>query len=150
MNTPIDPRACLPHAGAMCLLESVQAYDERWIRCIAISHRDPGNPLRRAGVLWAICALEYAAQAMAVHLILASPGRVGRPRAGFLGEVRELTLGAERLDAIPAPLAIEATRLLGDGQRALYRFRVAAAGCEILCGRASVFLDESGRSGTAR
>ena len=135
-----DLRAYLPHAGAMCLLETVESCDETLIRCTATSHLDPDNPLRRAGVLWAICGLEYAAQTMAVHLSLAS-GRCGQPRTGLLGEVRELRLDAGRLDEVAAPLSIEATRILDDDRCAMYRFRVAAGGREILSGRASVFLD---------
>jgi predicted hotdog family 3-hydroxylacyl-ACP dehydratase len=135
-----DVRAYLPHAGAICLLETVESCEETRIRCTATSHLDPDNPLRRAGVLWAICGLEYAAQTMAVHLSVAS-GRQERPRAGFLGEVRELRLDAGRLDEVAAPLSIEASRILDDDRRAMYRFRVAAGGREILSGRASVFLD---------
>jgi len=136
-------RACLPHAGAMCLLETVESCDETLIRCTATSHLDPDNPLRRAGVLWAICGLEYAAQTMAVHLALAS-GRCGQPRTGLLGEVRELRLDAGRLDEVAAPLSIEAARILDDDRCAMYRFRVAGGGREILSGRASVFLDYPG------
>jgi predicted hotdog family 3-hydroxylacyl-ACP dehydratase len=140
MTAHRDPRAYLPHAGAMGLLETVEFCEETRIRCTATSHLDPDNPLRRAGVLWAICGLEYAAQTMAVHLSLAS-GRYERPRAGFLGEVRELRLCAERLDEVAAPLSIEASRILDDDRGAIYRFRVAVGGREILSGRASVFLD---------
>jgi predicted hotdog family 3-hydroxylacyl-ACP dehydratase len=133
----ICPR--LPHAGAMCLLETVDRCDETGIRCTAISHLDPGNPLLRAGRLWAVCALEYAAQAMALHLALRSGDT---PRAGFLGEVRELGLHAERLDLVPGPLSVEASRVLGDGRRAIYRFGVAAGGLVLVTGRASVFIDD--------
>ncbi|MGQ0593328.1 MAG: hydroxymyristoyl-ACP dehydratase [Gammaproteobacteria bacterium] len=133
-------RAYVPHSGAMCLLGTVESCDKTLIRCTATSHLDPANPLRRAGVLWAICGLEYAAQTMAVHLSLASGCR-GQPRTGLLGEVRELRLETGRLDEVAAPLSIEATRILDDDRRAMYRFRVAAGGREILSGRASVFLD---------
>src|SRR6202012_731614 len=57
--------ASIPHSGAMCLLDEVQAWDDTRIRCVATSHRDPHNPLRARGRLATICGIEYAAQAMA-------------------------------------------------------------------------------------
>lgn len=134
-------RRLLPHGEAMCLLESVRAVDETGITCMATSHRDPGNPLRHGGALWAIAGLEYAAQAMALHIALTAEaaGNVS-PRIGLLGGVRDLKLGAERLDEAAAPLSIRATRLLGEEERYLYRFLVTALGREILTGRASIFL----------
>ena len=54
----------IPHAGAMCLLDTVDAWTESCITCTATSHRDVSNPLRRREKLDAICGLEYAAQAM--------------------------------------------------------------------------------------
>jgi predicted hotdog family 3-hydroxylacyl-ACP dehydratase len=96
----------------------------------------------RDGVLGAICGLEYAAQAMALHLALLSGDEI--PRAGLLGEVRELALDVERLDRVAGPLTIDAFRLLGDRRRAIYRFGVAGDGTVLLAGRASVFIDDPG------
>ena len=59
--------ARLPHAGRMCLLERVETWDGESITCIASSHRDADNPLRANGRLHAVCGVEYAAQAMALH-----------------------------------------------------------------------------------
>ena len=143
MSPPALDRAALaaliPHQGAMCLLESVSAWDADGIRCTALSHRDPANPLRAGGALPAVCGVEYAAQAMAVHgALLAGAG--GRPRIGFLASVRELVLAVERLDTLPASLEISAERLAGDGRGLLYRFQVSAAGEDVLTGRAGVVL----------
>ena len=60
-------RSLIPHAGAMCLLETVREFSGEEIVCEASSHRDPGNPLRRHGALAALHLAEYAAQAMAAH-----------------------------------------------------------------------------------
>ena len=47
--SPPLPRAWIaahiPHAGSMCLLDEVVAWDDERICCTATSHRDPGNPL---------------------------------------------------------------------------------------------------------
>jgi len=58
MNVPatLDHAAIaglIPHAGSMCLLARVEAWDERRIRCVATSHADRGNPLRSASGLLA-------------------------------------------------------------------------------------------------
>src|ERR1700688_310528 len=87
----------IPHAGAMCLLERVSFWNERSIQCVAVSHRDPSNPLATDGHLGAACGVEYAAQAMAVHGGLS--GVTGeRPKAGYLMSLRGLTLHRLYLD----------------------------------------------------
>ena len=129
----------LPHAGDMCLLDSVQCWDDASIRCSARSHHDRRNPLRNAGRLDAICGLEYAAQAMAVHAGLVRAPEEAKPVIGYLGGVRDLELSVERLDDIAQDLEIEATRLLGDRSGLLYAFRVVGGGKVLLRGRASIF-----------
>ncbi|MDB5361920.1 MAG: hydroxymyristoyl-ACP dehydratase [Rhodospirillales bacterium] len=132
--------ALIPHAGAMCLLEQVVAWDERTIRCRAISHRDPGNPLAVDGRLGAACGVEYAAQAMALHGGLT--GAVGgRPAAGYLASLRALVLRVDRLDDLAGDLVIEAERLAGEAASVSYRFSVSHAGLPLLSGRAAVILD---------
>lgn len=63
----------LPHSGAMCLIDRVSSWDERSICCSADSHLSPANPLRADGSLPGLCALEYAAQALALHGVLKRP-----------------------------------------------------------------------------
>ena len=60
-------RELLPHAGSMCLLERVVECDAKSIRCETRTQVDRANPLRRDGPLSSVCAIEYAAQAMALH-----------------------------------------------------------------------------------
>ena len=96
-------RSLLPHAGNMCLLHAIEAWDAQGMSCSAISHHDPSNPLRQAQQLPAICGLEYAAQAMALHCALTS-GKA-KPAAGYLGGVRDLRLLVQRLDAVRDPLS---------------------------------------------
>lgn len=130
----------VPHGGAMCLLDEVVEWDEEQILCLAINHRDPANPLRHAGRLPALCAIEYAAQAMAVHGGLTARKNQGKPRAGFLGSVRDLKLSADYLEDIVEPLEVRAIKQLADANHSLYELRVSAAGRELMTGRAAVFL----------
>ena len=153
MTGPLDRAwiaAHIPHSGAMCLLDSVEAWDDTRIRCTATSHRDPRNPLRSRGRLAAVCGVEYAAQAMAVHGALlgaldgALDGSTGSvPRVGYLASVRNVEAHVERLDTLGAPLAIEAERMSGSGNTILYGFAVRCEGGVLLTGRAAVMLDAS-------
>lgn len=130
----------IPHAGRMCLLDEVLRWDATTIRCISRSHRDADNPLRAGAFLPALCGIEYAAQAMAVHGRLSSAVQQ-RPRAGYLASVSDLACNAERLDDIAAELVIEAEKIAGDGARVLYRFALSAEGRLLLHGMAAVVLD---------
>lgn len=129
----------IPHAGRMCLLDEVLEWNGATIRCISRGHRDPGNPLRAGAQLPALCGIEYAAQAMAVHGRLSAA--VGeRPRAGYLASVRDVICHARRLDDLPHDLVIDAERLAGEEERVLYRFALSAGGRPVLRGRAAVVL----------
>jgi predicted hotdog family 3-hydroxylacyl-ACP dehydratase len=129
----------IPHAGAMCLLDEVIAWDATTIKCRTASHRESDNPLARGGGLATICGIEYAAQAMAVHGRLANT--IGlRPAAGFLASVREVRCEVERLDLLRGDLVITAERLLGDTARVIYRFALVCGETPVISGRAAVVL----------
>jgi predicted hotdog family 3-hydroxylacyl-ACP dehydratase len=129
----------IPHAGAMCLLDEVARWDAATIRCIARGHRDAGNPLRAGAELPALCGIEYAAQAMAVHGRLSSvPSET--PRAGYLASVSDVVCSRPRLDQLEGELVIEAEKLAGDAARALYAFRILSKDHEVLSGKAAVVL----------
>jgi predicted hotdog family 3-hydroxylacyl-ACP dehydratase len=134
--------ALIPHQGAMCLLDRVVSYDDHAITCVAINHHDVSHPLRENGVLPAICGVEYAAQAMAVHGALMGGEDV---RPGVLAAVRDVTLNIDRLDDVSGELTIDAQRLWGDETRLLYEFRINAVRGEVLRGRAAVVLTQSQR-----
>ena len=133
----------IPHTGAMCLLDGVVDWDENRIRCVSRSHLDTGNPLRAGGRLPALCGIEYAAQAMAIHGGLAGGARA-RPRAGYLASVRDMVCRRERLDDLEGDLVVEAERLMGDEDRVIYEFRLWVGDAEVLSGRAAVVLDAGG------
>jgi predicted hotdog family 3-hydroxylacyl-ACP dehydratase len=90
--------------------------------------------------LEAICGLEYAAQAMGVHVGLLEQERKRSIAIGYMGAVRNLTLRAGRLDDVKGDLTIQATRLTGQMESFIYTFRVSVGKQELLDGRASIFI----------
>jgi len=133
--------ARIPHGGRMCLLDALLSWSADRIRCSAVSHRDPDHPLRHGGVLPSPVAIEYAAQAMALHgTLCAAPGAA--PRPGFLAAVRGVRLRVPRLDSIEGALIVSAQRLAGDSGHALYTFALHDAKDTLLVeGRATVILN---------
>ena len=138
---PLDRRwieARIPHQGPMCLLEEVLTWDAARIRCRATSHRLASNPLRAGGRLGAVCGVEYAGQAMAVHGAIVASMSGSRARPGYLASLRNLVLHVTRLDELPDDLIASAERVAGDETTALYQFAVSSAGRELLSGRAGI------------
>lgn len=127
----------IPHAGSMCLLQEIPAWNEAMIQARATSHRDPDHPLRSAGGLGIAAGIEYAAQAMAVHGSLLADGV---PRAGRLASARGVQCHVRWLDREPAALDITARRISGDDAGMVYDFEIRAADKLLLSGRASVAL----------
>lgn len=132
--------AHIPHQGQMCLLHRVEHWDAQAVRCSAISHRAPDNPLRADGRLGAACGIEYAAQAMAVHGALLALQQAPA-QVGFLASVRGATLHVGRLDDIAADLTVEARQFSSDGNNVLYDFWIRAEGRILLEGRAAVIIN---------
>jgi predicted hotdog family 3-hydroxylacyl-ACP dehydratase len=126
----------LPHRGAMRLLAGVRAYDRDTIECLVDGHRDPAHPLRARGRLGAACAIEYAAQAMAVHGALCGDSKA--PPAGSLLAARDVRFWVARLDDIEEDLLIHCHCLARDARAANYRFLVATASSPLVSGRATV------------
>jgi predicted hotdog family 3-hydroxylacyl-ACP dehydratase len=124
----------------MCLLDEVLSWDDSRIRAATRTHLDAGNPLRRDGRLPAVCAVEYASQAMAVHGSLAALGS-RRPRAGYLVSARDVRLHAASLDSLPGKLVIDAERLTGDARGVMYRFEIVHEACTVASGVLMVILD---------
>ena len=130
----------IPHHGSMCLLDRVEQWDDTSLVCTTASHRDRANPLRRDNQLDAICGLEYAAQAMAVHVGLLERGEERRLTVGYLGAVKNLMLRATRLDDVKGDLTVQTIRLVGEAGSFIYAFRVSVEQRALLDGRASIFL----------
>jgi predicted hotdog family 3-hydroxylacyl-ACP dehydratase len=131
----------IPHAGSMCLLDRVESWDAQRIRCVATNQADRDHPLRSASGLLASAAIEYAAQAAAVHGGLKARAAGGVAAPGFLASARGVTLHRLRLDELAGELAIETEHLAGDDRQLLYAFTVRHAGGLVAAGRLAVVLD---------
>jgi len=125
----------------MCLLDGVLSWDNTRILCSALSHQASDNPLRRDGRLHAICGIEYAAQAMALHGALAVEKTRPQPRLGYLASIRDLACRVPYLDAVDGDLVVEAERLLDEGSRVIYCFALSGAQGVVMSGRAAVVLE---------
>lgn len=137
-----DICALIPHQGAMCLLDEVLSWDSSHIVCLSHSHLAQDNPLRSEGRLRAVCGVEYAAQAMAVHGALLSSEPIA---AGYLVSVRNLKLNASYLDASSEVLMVGAHRLMGGAEGLVYEFTVTVHKDTLLSGRAMVSLFQNKR-----
>lgn len=134
----LDIARLIPHAGRMVLLERVVDYDLESLQATAVSHRQPENPLRRAGRLSPLAGAEYAAQAMAVHGALLA-GEGVSPRLGFLAMLRDIRWTVDRLDTIAADLEIRIHLMTAQTTSVMYDFQFAAGTRLLLTGRAAVF-----------
>jgi predicted hotdog family 3-hydroxylacyl-ACP dehydratase len=154
--------ARVPHAGAMCLLHQVVGWDEHRIECIAFGQAPAGagsHPLAHDGRLPATAAIEYAAQAMALHgrliqeRLAAAAGEADgearpasrEPARGFLAGLRSVRLYRRWIDGDPPLLTVRVSRFAGDEVQVLYDFEVLAAD-PIVQGRAVVVLDAGARA----
>jgi predicted hotdog family 3-hydroxylacyl-ACP dehydratase len=125
----------VPHAGAMCLLDAVTHWDAAQITC---SSAEPAasHPLARDGVVPAIAAAEYAAQATAVHGALLDDA--SRPRAGMLAKLMDVDLHSACFPPDGGPVTVNAKLLSRSGGGCLYAFDVASLGRPIASGRLMV------------
>ncbi|WP_342777371.1 phosphotransferase [Luteibacter pinisoli] len=129
----------VPHAGDMCLLDGVMAFDNDSIHAISTTHTLPTHPLRGHSGLHAIHLAEYGAQATAVHGALrAKATGATEPRPGMLVSLRGVKLAVDRVDTLDGRLDVYADCLLVDVGGAQYTFRIEHDGREIASGRVAV------------
>jgi len=102
--------------------------------------------MRASGQLPAVCGIEYAVQAMAVHGGLA--GGAGKPKAGYLASLRDVACRKNRLDDLEGELIVDAEKLMGDENRVIYQFTLWVGEAEVLSGRATVVLDAPAGGGS--
>ena len=72
-------------------------------------------------------ALEYGAQAAAVHGGLRARAAGATAAPGYVAAFRDARLHVNRLDQIESALEVRATRLFGDQASTVYECRVSAA-----------------------
>jgi predicted hotdog family 3-hydroxylacyl-ACP dehydratase len=132
--------ARVPHHGTMCLLHALHESSETHVLCSTTSHHAADNPLRSASGLLSCNAIEYAAQAMALHGAMTAAADAP-PQGGRLASVRGVKLHVPRLDTIEGSLFVHAERLVGDVGQAMYQFALRDERQNTLAqGRATVLL----------
>lgn len=109
----------IPHAGPMIMIDGVTAWDEKSIVCVSRRHLAADNPLIRDGRLSAHHAIEFAAQAAAVHGGLLNSGHPAMLRA--LAAVRQARFSTPWLDDLPDSLEIISNVAMLDQQAAIYQ-----------------------------
>ena len=131
----------VPHGGTMCLLYALHESSDTHLLCSATSHHAADNPLRSASGLLSCIAIEYAAQAMALHGAMTAAADA-RPQGGRLASVRGVKLHVPRLDTIDGPLFVHVERMAGDVRQAMYQFTLHDEQHNTLVyGRATVLLN---------
>jgi predicted hotdog family 3-hydroxylacyl-ACP dehydratase len=127
----------VPHAGAMCLLDGVNEWSEQEITCTSALPA-PGHALARDGRVPGIAAIEYAAQATAVHGALLE--QADGPRAGMLATLVDVRLHLPQIPGAGEPLSIRAGLLSRSAGGCLYSFEVGSGGAAVASGRLLVAL----------
>jgi len=128
----------IPHSHDMCLLDSVEFWDEDKIICYSNSHRLQKNPLRRDDNLSSVHVLEYAAQAMAVHGGLHNRENGKQMTEGYLAALRDVKLNLCELNLLKGELLIEANKILSQDGNMIYTFTVSSEKVPLASGRATV------------
>ena len=136
--------ARLPHAGRMCLLHRVLHRDEHSIRCSAISHRDPDNPLREAGGLATLAGIEYAAQAAAIHGSLLNATK--EPRNGVLAALKNVTTARPWLHDVIQEIVVETTLLHSDPSGGIFSFALFIDTEPVLSGQFTLMYIEKNKA----
>ncbi|HET6430639.1 phosphotransferase [Dyella sp.] len=129
----------IPHAGSMCLLDGVLAWDATSIHAMSEGHARGDNPLCGDHGLHAVHLAEYGAQAMAVHGALRDRAQGATTvKPGRLVSLRDVQLQVEHVDPLGGRLDVHAECLYADDAGAQYAFRVEQQGQLLASGRAAV------------
>lgn len=114
----------IPHSGLMCLNDKVLQWDNESLLCTSRTHLQENNPLIKSHKLSAVHAIEYCAQAMAIHGgLLARQKKVAMP-SGFIAAVKNIELACEYLDDIKHDLMIFVKQLIRQNGNLIYEFRM--------------------------
>lgn len=139
MPIETDLASLIPHAGRMCLLDAVLAWDATTLHARSSSHALPDHPLRTAAGLHAVHLAEYGAQAMAVHGALRDRAQgITGVKPGRLVSLRDVLLAVEFVDPLAGSVDVHAECLYADDAGAQYAFRVEQGGRLLASGRAAV------------
>jgi predicted hotdog family 3-hydroxylacyl-ACP dehydratase len=125
----------LPQKAAMCLIDSASADEDDALICLADAAR-ADHPLREPEGVAAEHAIEYGAQAAALHRCLTA--REQSAAGGLLLQIRKAEFHVRWLDRLPQPLAVSARCVLASSEAASYRFEVRSG--ETLAARGELTL----------
>jgi len=133
----------------MCLLAAVREWDASGIVCTAHSHAQADHPLREDGRLSSMHAIEYAAQAAALHASLAGEtlktGEARALRRAYIAALHAVELCSHSLDhdeMIRSPLEIRAQLTAAGATAARYGFSVVCGAVCIARGTMTVAMPE--------
>jgi predicted hotdog family 3-hydroxylacyl-ACP dehydratase len=132
MLTADDIAKLIPHGRNMSLVESIDSWDNNSIRCSAKKLFSAENPLCENGSLDNLTLIEYAAQAVAVHLSLSCQA-ISRPRPGYVGAVKDVFIEMPVRET--SGILICANCLLKNSQGAVYTFNVTQEGNDLISGK---------------
>ena len=118
-----DIERLLPHKGTMCFIDAVTDWDRETISCSAAAP-SAAHPLVRNGRVSALVAVEYAAQATALHGALLDTAT--RPQAGMLATLRDVSLHCVWFPVNKNLLTIHAKLLSRTDGGCSYSFKVAS------------------------
>ena len=125
----------------MCFLDGVTQWDLNQICCTA-PMPDERHPLIRQGKVPAITAVEYAAQATALHGALLDSATTSR--SGMLAKLRDVDVHCTWYPVGETTLSVQATLIARTMQGCLYSFDVSTARQRIASGRLLVAFPSSG------
>ena len=135
-----DIERLLPQKGEMCFLDAVTNWDIENICCSATAPGS-GHPLMRNGKVSAVVAIEYAAQATALHGALLDAAT--HPKAGMLAKLRVIDLHCAWFPANKNLLTVHANLLSRTAGGCLYSFKVNSTHQQIASGSLLVAFQSS-------
>jgi predicted hotdog family 3-hydroxylacyl-ACP dehydratase len=127
-----DIAKLIPHGRSMSLLEAVDSWDSNSIVCSSANLFSPQNVLCENGSLDNLILIEYAAQAVAVHLSLSCQA-ISTPKPAYLGAVKDVVIGKPVHEM--SGILIYADCLLKNSQGAVYTFNVTQEGNALISGK---------------
>jgi predicted hotdog family 3-hydroxylacyl-ACP dehydratase len=128
----------IPHSGAMCLLDTVEDWDEKRIVCTSATHRDINNPLRHKEGLSMLSLIEYGAQAMAVHGCLLAEKNSMVMEEGYLVALRDIQISPGLVSDVENDLEIIVDCLFSAAGNMIYNLSIQVCNTVLVCGRATV------------
>jgi predicted hotdog family 3-hydroxylacyl-ACP dehydratase len=124
----------------MCLLDGVESWDDKQIVCTSTTHQNQDNPLAENNRLACINAVEYGAQAVAIHgNLIAKNLNMPLPESGFLVQIKALEFDDCNLSSLPEALIISAQQIYIDPGSLLYSITIQHGQDQLMQGRIMIF-----------